>query len=360
MPCNNCFNGCSEIISDDCIKYTGNDIPSLNIVSGDSLSSVEAAISTYLISALNGTGIVPVIDPLILCPIVQGYLPVSGDITIVHIVSALIQSVCSLQEQITTNTNSITTLNADYIIGCLEGVLTTSDTHDILQATINKLCAVSANLGALTLEIATNYVSIADIDSYIETYLSSVGATTLISAKMVPFTAVEYYGDLAQFDVTGAGTGDWLKIYLCNGNNGTPDKRGRVSVGTTSGMGGGVFNPAVDPAIAGNPAYSLYTKTGANNIILDNTQLPSHTHSGSTDTIGAHTHSYTQYALDQEVAETGSGVRSLNKNNTQSGVFTTAASGAHSHGLTINSTGGGLGHPNIQPVIACHYIIYIP
>ena len=48
---------------------------------------------------------------------------------------------------------------------------------------------------------------------------------------MVPYTVVEYYGPLTYFDNTGAGQGDWDRIFLCNGLNGTPDKRGRVAVG---------------------------------------------------------------------------------------------------------------------------------
>lgn len=360
MSCNNCFNGCSEIISDDCVRYTGINIPTLGISTGDTLSSVELSITTYLITALNGTGIIPVLEESIICSLVQGNLPTSGDINIVHIISALIKSVCSLQEQIETNTADLTALNANYTISCLEGVLTTSNTHEILQAAINKVCSLSSELTALALELSTNYINISDIDSYIEAYLADIGTTTLISSKMVPFTAIEYYGDLSQFDVTGAGTGDWNKIYLCNGNNGTPDKRGRVAVGTTSGMGGGVFSVNVDPAIAGNPSYSLLTTFGVNFVTLNSTQIPSHTHTGVTDTSGAHSHNYTQYTLDQEIAETGNGVRSLNKNNTQTGSFITSTAGAHSHGLVINATGGGLSHPNIQPSLACYYIIYIP
>jgi len=49
---------------------------------------------------------------------------------------------------------------------------------------------------------------------------------------------------------------------------------------------------------------------------------------GSKDAVVVeHSHNYTQYELDQEIATTGSGVRSLNKNNTQSGSFTTQVSG---------------------------------
>ena len=49
---------------------------------------------------------------------------------------------------------------------------------------------------------------------------------------------------------------------------------------------------------------------------------------GSKDAVVVeHSHTYTQYQLDQEVSTNGSGVRSLNKNNTQVGNFTTSTVG---------------------------------
>ena len=88
--------------------------------------------------------------------------------------------------------------------------------------------------------------------------------------------------------------------------------------------------------------------------------MPLHTHVGATIAAGEHTHTYTQYTLDQEVAETGSGVRGLNPANTQTGAFVTSSEGSHTHPVTISSEGGGLAHSNIQPVISVYYIIYIP
>ena len=41
MSCSNCFNGCAEITSDKCVKYTGADIPALGISYGDTLLHVE-------------------------------------------------------------------------------------------------------------------------------------------------------------------------------------------------------------------------------------------------------------------------------------------------------------------------------
>lgn len=45
--CSNCYNGCAEITSDQCIRYTGIDVPVLGIKTGDSLSYVEQALITF-------------------------------------------------------------------------------------------------------------------------------------------------------------------------------------------------------------------------------------------------------------------------------------------------------------------------
>ena len=45
--CSNCYNGCVEITSDKCIKYTGVDVPILGIKNGDSLSFIEQSLITF-------------------------------------------------------------------------------------------------------------------------------------------------------------------------------------------------------------------------------------------------------------------------------------------------------------------------
>src|SRR5665647_422140 len=119
MSCNNCYGGCAEITSDRCVRYTGVDISSLGIETGDSLSQITKSLTDFLLTVISGSAIKPTIDGNILCELVTGYLPTCGDLTIVDFVIALIKSVCSLQEQVTINTDAITTLNADYDIDCL-------------------------------------------------------------------------------------------------------------------------------------------------------------------------------------------------------------------------------------------------
>jgi microcystin-dependent protein len=389
--CSNCYNGCTEIVSDRCVKYTGIDVPVLGIQTGDSLSFVEQALITFLTSTLDGTGIKPVIDPLIICNLVNKYLPTCGDITAVDLFNALIKSACDLQEQIDVIVADIVLINnqldvieADYNVKCLPvvtpSITPSSGTHAVLQATIDTLCA-------FILIVETNYVTIEQLPILIQAYLNSL-STGLISNKMVPFSVLPYFGDLSYFDTSGAGIigSSWEKIYLCNGNNSTPDLRGRALTGAINGVPGPPMSAAVDPAIpgSGNPNYSLYDTAGANQITLGPTQFPSHTHTGLISTIPNHTH----YTV---VAASGT---STNDNSLYNGTFAgrndlgltsraynadgdpfdyelttsagtidagiTSEAGEHTHTITIGNTGGGLPHANIQPVVACYYIQYRP
>jgi microcystin-dependent protein len=388
--CSNCYNGCTEIVSDRCVKYTGIDVPVLGIQTGDSLSFVEQALITFLTSTLDGTGVKIDLAPTVVCNLVNQYLPTCKDLSIVDISKALIEAACDLQAQVDAIDADLAILNGDYTIGCLTGVTASSDTHAIVQAVINKLCQLEVDLVALSLDLVTNYVSVADIDTYIQAYLNSIPGTTLVNTKMVPYTAVPFFPTptflTGKFDGTGAGIGDWQKIYLCNGNNNTPDLRGRTLVGATNGMGGGAFNPFVDPNIigSGNPNYSLNTEVGANQITLGATQIPSHSHSSVVSSAGLHTH-YTVVAGSltadnanslfdgSNVSRNDLGLTSIAYNQNSNAydyeltsspgtinAGKTSEDGLHTHSVTIGDTGGNLPHPNIQPSVGSYYIMYIP
>lgn len=372
MSCSNCFNGCAEIVSDKCVRYTGISVPVLGIQTGDSLSYIEQALIEFLTSTLDGIGILPIVNEGDLCTIVQTYLPDCGTITLNDYLTALIKASCDIQAQVTSLKVRVDDIEANYDVSCLSGVSASSGTHDILQATIAKLCLLGIDLAALEIDLDTNYVKLSDLDTLIQAYLDSQSSTTLYSARMVPFTVVEYYGSLSNFDSTGAGLGDWLNIYLCNGNNSTPDKRGRVPIGAISGVPGSTPGVAVNPAYAGNPNYSLGDVGGANTIVLDATQIPSHTHTAYvTDT-----HYHFQYAdvvntTDIVVDSSNYVARALNLDPssnleyTMNSTLTNATlgkTGSTQGSISVgnSNTGGGLAHSNIQPVLACYYIMYIP
>ena len=378
MSCSNCFNGCTEIISDQCVRYTGINIPALNISTGDTLANVESQIITYITNLATGEGIIPVIAPEDLCDLVSGFLPGSGDITLNDVLSALTRSICSLKASVDGINSTLAVLNADYTIGCLTGVTASSDTHDVLQAAITKLCATDSALTAFILNVTTNYVKLDDLNTLIQAYLDSISPVVLQNSKMVPNVAYEYYGSLTGFDVTGAGSGQWDKVFLCNGNNGTPDKRGRVAVGTTDGsMGATVpMNAAVDPAIvnSGNPTYTLAGTAGVNSVILQATQIPGHTHTATaTSTADPHTH-FISRAGNSGPNLTGSATLDMQAEGSPDRFSYTLKStpGIADAGITnsvtvnvatsvsLTPTGGGLAHTNVQPGIGAYFIMYIP
>jgi microcystin-dependent protein len=375
MACSNCFNGCSEITSDKCVKYTGVDVPLLGIKNGDSLSYVEQTLIGFLSSTLDGTGIKPNIDPLIICNIVQSNLPDCGDLTVVDLITALIKSVCSLQEQVNSIYGTLNTLNGAYTIPpCLE-VTPNAGTHAILQAVITQVCTLDTSFTAIVNDLLTNYVTTAELPALIQGYLDSIAVSGLLCNKMVPFTVVEYYGNLAGFPtpadgfgVSGAGYGAWLNVYLCNGNNGTPDKRGRVGVGDTVNMGG----PVLDVDRAAYP-YTKGVAQGTNTITLTPSQMPTHTHAApAVVTDPGHYHfEFADTTADGTLtAVTYPSREKLSAGDSQyniQGSATVATLAKTSNavtnvtvGVTVANAGSSASHLNIQPGLGCYYIIYIP
>ena len=384
MACESCYSGCVDTTTDKCVRYTGDDAIVLNIFSGDPLLTVEQSLIQHVISFLNGSGIYITLNPSDYCTLVSQYLG-PGDPTVPQLFSALVRAACDLQNQVNVIDNTLTTLNSDYTIGCLEGVTASSDTHAVLQAVINKVCANTTAIDLLALDIDTNYVKLADVNDLIAAYLAEhSGSSTQFNSRMVPYTVVEYYGPLSNFDGTGAGkaVNGYDKIYLCNGANGTPDKRGRVGVGAIASVPGPPLDAAVDPMFAGNPNYALNATQGGNSVTLTLSQIPSHTHTATavtTVTEDNHTHFIASVGLN-----TGSGAPDLSSVGTMQQSFTDggnlgyravnstvapAAVGLTSPNKTnlavsVNVTntyeGTSGAHSNIQPVLACYYIMYIP
>ena len=376
MSCQNCYNGCADIISDKCTKYTGNNVPELGIENGDSLFSVQQSIFSFLLSVIDGTSIKPEINQDYICEKISQYLG-EQELTLPNIINAILQTACDLQTQVTNVKNSVDTINTAYTLNCVSGVTDNTNTHEVLQAVITKLCSVDTALTALSLNVSTNYVKLSELNNLIAAYLSGGSTSIKLYNKMIPYTVVEFYGNLSgKFDSTGAGLGDWEKIYLCNGNNGTPDKRGRVSVGTTTGMGGGTLDAAVDPSNSGNPNYSLGTKYGSCMVSLNITQIPSHSHTATNTVIDTGHFHYLSTVSGQTSKPALSPSTYLasvnNEGNDGNYVLGGTLEALPSVGKSATSTtnisvqtslsniGGGLGHNNVQPSIGCYYIMYIP
>ena len=113
-----------------------------------------------------------------------------------------------------------------------------------------------------------------------------------------------------------------------------PDMRGRAGIGL--GQGSGLTNRV------------LSATGGAETHTLSTTEIPSHSH-GVTDP--GHTHSYVNNTNDQNTdnafgTETAADQADLNK-----------TTGSSTTGISIQSTGGGAAHNNMQPFVVLRYLI---
>src|SRR5690606_4245550 len=124
-----------------------------------------------------------------------------------------------------------------------------------------------------------------------------------------------------------------------------PDLRGRVVAGRDN-MGG--TSAARLSSISGN---TLGAAGGAQTHTLTVSQMPAHNHSGTALSSGQHRHGVGASFIGSGTGSNGGYITS-----STSGVFT-SMDGAHTHSLSINNTGGGQAHPNVQPTIILNKII---
>jgi microcystin-dependent protein len=130
----------------------------------------------------------------------------------------------------------------------------------------------------------------------------------------------------ALFEVIGTSFGS-----TNSSNFRTPDFRGRVFGGlNVPGNSNNAFS-----------ARNLGDATGAETHTLTVNEIPSHNH-GITDP--GHTHSYVNQGNDQTVF---AGIGEQAADQTDTG----ASSGSSTTGITVNNTGGGQSHNNMQPTV---------
>lgn len=119
---------------------------------------------------------------------------------------------------------------------------------------------------------------------------------------------------------------------------------------TMSSVATGSANPAtVNFGVVNENA--LGDAGGSRGSVLTSGQMPAHSHNGSTDSAGAHTHTA------QGVGTGGTAFATSTGNTPAETTVATSSAGAHTHNVTVSSTGGGEMHSNIQPTIVLNHII---
>lgn len=351
MACIDCLQNCGDrATTDRCIKYTGDDIDFLGICNGDSLSQFEAAVVEKLQSLADGTG-VDLSDVTISCDFINDILN-GEDKNLANIIQALVTGECALKELVD-SINEVINASISIDAPCLS--LPTDPTRDdILEAVATKLCSVNTRVS----NIEADYVKQSDLCTQVEACLASSGLTQEYT-KMPKYVAMAYTGPLTVFDGTGKGLSafGYDKVYVCNGNNGTPDMRGRAAIGANTNISGPALDSDVDPSVAANAGYSIVpgTKKGNYTNTLSITNVPAHSHPV---TDPGHTHSYVEthgwaYTGSPNNSLTGNG----DPNHSENFSYNTASSVTN---ITVGSSGGSQPHNNTQPSYGIVWIMYIP
>jgi microcystin-dependent protein len=186
----------------------------------------------------------------------------------------------------------------------------------------------------------------------IDTYFEKYGVITDQSEGNVKLSDLDRLNSLREMSkrippmksvIMFYGTEDDLTqgYQFCDGTNGTPDLRGKFIVGQ-------------DP---NDNDYNNIGKTGGSKRhTLTENEMPQHSHNGSTNSAGSHSHSGTA-AGPYDGTPIGGGFdgggnafrnRSISINN----------AGNHSHTVSIGSKGGSQPHENRPPYYALAYIAY--
>ena len=104
---------------------------------------------------------------------------------------------------------------------------------------------------------------------------------------------------------------------------------------------------------AGEHSHSITTvddeRKAENKIAVG--ELPSHNHTGSTNTTGEHTHQFQLYGPN---GDTNLNFPSDYDTNYARNKGTTLSAGNHSHTININNTGSSQSHNNMQPYLAVY------
>lgn len=343
MACPDCFNNCGERVSDVCVKYTGSPIPLLGICTGDPLSTVEASIIESLLSALDGTGISVEDVTLDNCLFLKAAFG-SKNKTLVNLLQLLVDADCTLKQLI----DNIAPSSYSFNTICLSNLPENPTPNDILQAVVTLLCSLSTTVS----EFPSTYVKLSDLDVLIQQYIDNNNgngeSVNTYNQRLVPNIAMAYFGSLSNFDPTGIGivANGFEKIYICNGDNGTPDLRGRAIVGAVRNVPGGALDAAVDPLLMPNVNYATRQKFGENYHALLADENGPHTH---TVNDSGHSHTFPGVVSDGRGSD---GAKAATRQTLTTSTATT--------GITIASSGQGLPHENRQPSMAAVWIMYIP
>lgn len=253
----------------------------------------------------------------------------SMDMTQASQISDLGNTAVSLQTQI-----SSLQMSGNMVAESLNG--TTLTFNMTLMELITQLAAAQAAIAVLQTQVAN-----------VTTTATPTGAILPYSGALAMVPSGYLLCDGATYDITTypelfsvIGT-----MYGGGGSNfSVPDMQGRVPVGHKTS---GTFNTAIGTAV-GEETHALTTP-----------ELPSHTHSGTSDANANHMHTIDMVPTGwpcNDPMTTGL-VTSSCGTGAVSATIPTSSTGSHTHTFTTSATGSGTAHNVVQPSVVVQWII---
>lgn len=235
-------NACTSIVSSDCISWQGMKVEELDICLNDSLTFVINSVLSKIKEFLKGKGII--LDELSLedCTYLSGLLG-SQEKSLLNIIKIYKSAICAIKDNLDDQNAliaSFTTLS-QYTLGCIAPLVEPCNSETtfktLIQAILTKLCEFNTqfeNLGETLLEVIEEGTGNFLIGGAIKScgnngiVFSGVGASAVVTfqALVPPNCPIIYTGSTSNFDSNGIGLPNsaYCGWYLCNGNNGTPNR----------------------------------------------------------------------------------------------------------------------------------------
>jgi len=359
---------CPDPVSSNCVKYEGDSIPILGICTGDTITEVEQVIINKLLDITSGTGIVLSSVTLDNCQYLKTIFA-GKDKTLANLLQLLIDSECNLKSLIDQINAKLEPTGNNFIfdLKCVTVTANPIKTEDVLQGTINVLCALKTQVD----NIASNQNNTQIINDTAGNLLKNaiVGCTGInvtgsgasvkieLSGMVPPYVALPYFGPTSYFDGDGKGLPNtqYCKFRLCNGKGGTPDMRGVVPIGAIQGVQGGALNPIVDPTGDASLNYAMGQIAGRNKATLNTNNIPAHVHPVNDP---GHSHVATVfYWTDRVQGGSGGTISTTNVDGRTATITVSSSTTGITVGANVTTT-----QPIslVQPVMPCYFIMLIP
>lgn len=334
--------------SSNCVLYAGEDITSLPISRGDSLTYIIGVFSDEINNLSNGKDILLPDVSVSGCKFISDSLG-SQEKNLVNVLNAIITNQCSLKSDLE---DIDVTPTYTFDKKCL--AFSDSKLQTVIQAVINQACQNKTDISSLNTKVSKNTSDISTLKSQVTSILGDDDSDTppafTFSQLMPPYVPMPYIGDLSNFDSTGKGksANGYGNIYIMNGKNGTQDWRGYIPMGANSGVPGGTVDARVNPTNNQGFAVTPGQKNGEIYHTISINEMPSHSH-GVIDP--GHSHTYTEIS-DASHPKGGSTKAARHYSASQTSISKT--------GISLSSTGGGQGHNNMPPIVGTVWIVKIP